>query len=153
MLAVVQRAAEASVTVHGELVGSIGRGLVVLLGVARGDSQRDAEWMSRKLAALRIFGDADGRMNLSVRDVAGGVLVISQFTLLGDASKGNRPGFANAEDPTLARGLYETVCGLLEASGLPVARGRFGESMLVTLVNEGPVTILLDSHTATGAHE
>jgi len=145
MIAVVQRAAEASVKVNGEVVGSIGRGLLVLLGVARGDSQRDAEWIARKLAALRVFSDADGKMNLSVADVSGGVLLISQFTLLGDASKGNRPGFSRAEDPAAARVLYERVCGLVETGGLPVARGRFGESMQVALVNDGPVTILLDS--------
>jgi len=151
MIAVVQRAAEASVRVNGEVVGAIGPGLLVLLGVARGDSERDTEWIARKLAALRIFSDADGRMNLSVTDVSGGILLISQFTLLGDASRGNRPGFSRAEDPTAARVLYERVCGLLEAGGLPVARGRFGESMQVALVNDGPVTILLDSR-ATVAH-
>lgn len=145
MIAVVQRAAEASVRVNGEVVGSIGRGLMVLLGVARGDSERDAEWIARKLVALRIFADDDGKMNRSVLDVSGGILLISQFTLLGDASKGNRPGFSRAEDPATARDLYERTCGLVEACGLVVARGCFGESMQVALVNDGPVTILLDS--------
>ncbi|MBM4008910.1 MAG: D-tyrosyl-tRNA(Tyr) deacylase [Planctomycetes bacterium] len=145
MIAVVQRASEASVRVKDEVVGAIGHGLLVLLGVTRGDSERDAEWMARKLAALRIFSDADGKMNLSVKDVSGGVLLISQFTLLGDASKGNRPGFSRAEDPGAARVLYERVCEIVEARGLTVARGRFGESMQVALVNNGPVTILLDS--------
>jgi len=149
MIAVVQRVAEANVKVNDEVVGSVGHGLLVLLGVARGDSQRDAEWMARKLAALRIFADSEGKMNLSVRDVGGGLLLISQFTLLGDASRGNRPGFSGAEDPPAARVLYERVCGLVEESSLPVARGRFGESMRVALVNDGPVTILLDSHSAS----
>jgi D-tyrosyl-tRNA(Tyr) deacylase len=149
MIAVVQRVAEASVTVNSEVVGSIGHGLLVLLGIARGDSQSDAEWMARKLAALRVCADAEGKMNLNVRDVGGGILLISQFTLLGDASRGNRPGLSGAEDPPAARSLYERVCGLLEESSLPVARGRFGESMRVALVNDGPVTILLDSRSAS----
>ncbi len=145
MRAVVQRVSRAQVRVDGASTGSVERGLLVLLGVARGDGPDDARSMADKLAALRIFEDPDGKMNLSVADVGGGLLVISQFTLLGDARKGNRPGFTDAAPPEEASGLYQSVCELLRGKGLPVAQGVFRAHMEVELVNDGPVTILLDS--------
>ncbi len=145
MRAVVQRVSRAEVRVEGSAAGRVGRGLAVLLGVARGDVEDDARQLAEKIAALRIFEDAAGKMNLSVRDVGGGVLVVSQFTLLGDARKGNRPGFTDAAPPDEANGLYERFCALLRERGLEVATGVFRASMEVELVNEGPVTILLDS--------
>jgi D-tyrosyl-tRNA(Tyr) deacylase len=117
----------------------------VLLGVARGDGEDDARQLADKVSALRIFEDPAGKMNLSVKDVVGGVLVVSQFTLLGDARKGNRPGFTDAAPPEEANALYERFCALLRERGLPVATGVFRASMEVELVNEGPVTILLDT--------
>jgi len=143
--AVVQRVSRAEVRVEGRSTGRVGRGLAVLLGVARGDAEPDAVQLADKVAALRIFEDDAGKMNLSVRDVAGGVLVVSQFTLLGDARKGNRPGFTDAAPPEEANALYERFCALLRERGLEVATGVFRASMEVELVNEGPVTILLDS--------
>lgn len=145
MRAVVQRVSRAQVRVEGAVTGSVERGLLVLLGVARGDGPDDARAMADKLAALRIFEDPDGKMNLSVADAGGGVLVVSQFTLLGDARKGNRPGFSDAAPPEEANALYQAVCDLLRARGLPVAQGVFRAHMEVELVNDGPVTILLDS--------
>ena len=145
MRAVVQRVSRAEVWVEGRSTGRVGRGLAVLLGVARGDAETDAVQLADKVAALRIFEDDAGKMNLSVRDVAGGVLVVSQFTLLGDARKGNRPGFTDAAPPEEANALYERFCALLRERGLEVATGVFRASMEVELVNEGPVTILLDS--------
>jgi D-tyrosyl-tRNA(Tyr) deacylase len=145
MRAVVQRATRASVAVGGEVKGEIGRGLVVLLGVAVGDGEAEARWMADKLAALRIFEDAAGKMNLSVKDVGGALLVVSQFTLLGDARNGNRPGFTAAARPEEANALYERCCALLREKGLAVATGVFRAEMQVALVNDGPVTILLDS--------
>ena len=145
MRAVVQRVSRAEVRVLGSATGRVGRGLAVLLGVARGDGEDDARQLAEKIAALRIFEDAAGKMNLSVRDVGGGVLVVSQFTLLGDARKGNRPGFTDAAPPDEASALYERLCALLRARGLEVATGVFRAAMEVELVNEGPVTILLDS--------
>ncbi|HEX9050700.1 MAG TPA: D-aminoacyl-tRNA deacylase [Anaeromyxobacter sp.] len=145
MRAVVQRVSRAEVRVDGAPTGRVGRGLAVLLGVARGDGEDDARLLADKVAALRIFEDPAGKMNLSVRDVAGGVLVVSQFTLLGDARKGNRPGFVDAAPPAEANALYERFCALLRERGLEVATGVFRASMEVELVNEGPVTILLDS--------
>jgi D-tyrosyl-tRNA(Tyr) deacylase len=143
--AVVQRVSRAEVRVDGAATGRVGRGLAVLLGVARGDAEDDARLLADKVAALRIFEDPAGKMNLSVRDVSGGVLVVSQFTLLGDARKGNRPGFVDAAPPEEANALYERFCALLRERGLEVATGVFRSSMDVELVNEGPVTILLDS--------
>jgi D-tyrosyl-tRNA(Tyr) deacylase len=145
MRAVVQRVARAEVRVDGALVGAIAGGLLVLLGVAPGDTPATAAWMADRIAGLRIFADADGRMNLSVRDVRGGVLVVSQFTLYGDATKGRRPSFVRAAHPDLARPLYEAVADALSASGLSTARGVFGAHMQVDLLNDGPVTLLLES--------
>jgi D-tyrosyl-tRNA(Tyr) deacylase len=143
--AVVQRVSRAEVRVEGRSTGRVGRGLAVLLGVARGDGEDDARQLADKIAALRVFEDDAGKMNLSVRDVGGGVLVVSQFTLLGDARKGNRPGFTDAAPPEEANALYERFCALLRERGLEVGTGVFRATMEVELVNEGPVTILLDS--------
>lgn len=145
MRSVVQRVARAAVRVDRQVVGEVGHGLLVLLGVAAGDGPDDARWMADKLAQLRIFEDQDGKMNRSVQDVGGAVLLVSQFTLLGDTRKGNRPSFVEAAPPDVAAALYEEVAGLLRARSVPVATGVFRAHMEVELVNEGPVTLLLDS--------
>jgi D-tyrosyl-tRNA(Tyr) deacylase len=142
---VVQRVSRGAVRVDRQVVGEVGPGLVVLLGVAEGDSSEDARWTADKLAQLRIFEDEAGKMNRSVQDVAGAVLLVSQFTLLGDARKGNRPSFTGAAAPETASTLYEEVAGLLRARGLPVATGVFRAHMELELINDGPVTLLLDS--------
>jgi D-tyrosyl-tRNA(Tyr) deacylase len=140
MRALVQRVSEAAVSVEGEEVARIGRGLLVLLGVRRGDGTGEADRIARKLRALRVFEDADGKMNLSLDDVGGEVLCVSQFTLYGDARKGNRPSFVDAAPPEEAEALYERVLAALEAHG-----GVFGVRMTVSLVNDGPVTLLLEA--------
>lgn len=145
MKALVQRVSEAGVTVAGETVGAIGPGLLVLLGVEAGDQGAQADLLARKIAALRIFEDDAGRMNRAVRDVGGAVLAISQFTLAADLRKGNRPSFIRAAQPADAEPLYEQFCRRLREAGLEVATGRFGAHMAVRLVNDGPVTIWLDS--------
>ncbi len=145
MIAVIQRVSRASVDVEGIRVGEIGLGLLVLLGVAKGDSEESAAWMARKIAALRIFEDDQGKMNLDVRQCGGAVLLVSQFTLLADTSRGNRPGFEQAEAPAIAAQRCDQVASILEASSITVARGQFGASMRVELLNDGPVTIVLDS--------
>jgi D-tyrosyl-tRNA(Tyr) deacylase len=138
--AVVQRVSRASVTVDGEPVSEIGPGLLVLLGVRRGDGDAEADWVVRKLLALRIFEDDEGRMNRSVTDVGGAILCVSQFTLYGDARKGNRPGFTDAAPPEEAEPLYERVRAGLGAEG-----GRFGAHMVVDLANDGPVTLIVEA--------
>jgi len=143
--AVVQRVGEASVRVSGEAVGSIGLGLVVLLGVGVGDTEGDAESLADKVLNLRVFPDEAGQMNRSVLDVSGGLLVVSQFTLLGDARRGRRPSYIEAAPPEQADRLYQHFVSRLRPSGLPVATGVFRATMDVALVNQGPVTILLDS--------
>lgn len=145
MRAVVQRVSEASVRVAGQTVGRIGAGLLVLLGVGTADAEADAAWMAEKLLGLRIFEDEDGKMNRSVADIEGGLLVVSQFTLFGDCRKGKRPGFSDAARPELAIPLYEKVVTLLRDSGLVVETGVFQTDMKVALVNDGPVTLLVDS--------
>jgi D-tyrosyl-tRNA(Tyr) deacylase len=145
MRSVVQRVSRAAVRVDGAVVGEIGHGLLVLLGVAAGDGEEDARWSADKIAQLRVFEDEAGKMNRSVEEVRGGVLVVSQFTLLGDARKGNRPSFVAAAAPEAANDLYEQVAARLRARGLPVATGVFRATMQVELVNDGPVTLLLDS--------
>lgn len=145
MRAVVQRVSRGRVAVEGETVGEIGRGLVAFVGVADDDSLGDARYIAEKIAGLRVFEDGEGKMNLSVRDVGGGVLAISQFTLLGDVRKGRRPSFTAAAAPERAEALYLQVAELLEGEGIPVALGRFRARMHVDLLNDGPVTILLDS--------
>jgi D-tyrosyl-tRNA(Tyr) deacylase len=145
MRAVVQRVAEASVEVGGEDVGRIGQGLLALVGVARDDGAADAEYIAGKVVDLRVFEDADGRMNRSVRDVGGAVLLVSQFTLCGDARKGRRPSWDGAAPPETARTFYEDLARRLRDAGLRVETGRFQASMRVHLINDGPVTVLLDS--------
>ncbi|MDH3680783.1 MAG: D-aminoacyl-tRNA deacylase [Acidimicrobiia bacterium] len=144
MRAVVQRVTEASVTVDGEVVGSIGPGLCVLVGVTHGDGEAEARKLADRLAKLRIFADAEGKMNRSVLDVAGGVLVISQFTLYADTTRGNRPGYSDAASPEEAEPLVAAVVAGLAERDLTVACGRFGADMDVRILNQGPVTIILD---------
>jgi D-tyrosyl-tRNA(Tyr) deacylase len=141
---VVQRVSRAAVRVGGEAVGGIGRGFVVLAGFAPADSEATLVWMAEKLAGLRIFGDSEGKMNLGIRDVGGAMLVVSQFTLYGDASKGRRPSFIGAAPPEQAEALYERFVALLRGRGVPVETGRFRAMMDVELVNDGPVTLLLE---------
>lgn len=148
MRAVVQRVSRAQVTVNAEVLGKIGRGLLVLLGVSREDKEKDADYLADKIAGLRIFEDENGKMNLDVAAIAGAVLVVSQFTLYGDVRRGKRPSFDAAADPQRARQLYEYFVERIGASGLPCQTGRFQEMMQVELVNDGPVTILLDSSKA-----
>lgn len=145
MRAVVQRVSEACVTVEGETVGQIGPGLMVLLGVADGDTEAEARWMADKLAGLRIFEDNDGKMNRSLLDTGGAMLVVSQFTLLGDTRKGKRPSFVGAAAPEIANELYEKFVALVAEAGIGVATGRFRTEMRVALVNEGPVTLIVES--------
>ncbi len=135
----------ANVTIAGEVCAEIGKGMLVLLGVAVGDEESDARQLADKIAGLRIFEDQQGKMNLSLRDVDGAMLVVSQFTLLGDCRKGRRPSFDAAAPPALAEKLYEQFVAYVKAQGLPVATGRFREHMQVELTNDGPVTLLLDT--------
>jgi D-tyrosyl-tRNA(Tyr) deacylase len=146
--AVVQRVSLAKVTVKGEITGQIGSGLLVLLGVAASDTRADAEYLAEKMLGLRIFEDSGGKMNLSVADIAGALLVVSQFTLYGDVRRGKRPSFDAAAPPQPARELYEYFVAKIRAAGLRCETGRFQEMMQVELINEGPVTILLDSSKA-----
>jgi D-aminoacyl-tRNA deacylase len=146
--AVVQRVSSASVRVDDAVVGEIGRGLLVLLGVARDDTADDAAQIAARVAGLRIFDDAAGKMNLAVAEAGGSLLVVSQFTLLGDCRGGRRPSYIEAAAPEAANALYETVVAALRATGLTVATGVFRAQMAVTLVNDGPVTLLLDSRKA-----
>ena len=145
MRAVVQRVSRAQVTVNGEMAGEIGLGLLVLLGVGRDDTEDDATYLAEKIAGLRVFEDAQGKMNRSVRDAGGSVLAVSQFTLYGDVRRGKRPSFDAAAPPEKARSLYEFFVEQIRTAGLRCETGRFQEMMKVELVNEGPVTILLDS--------
>lgn len=145
MRAVVQRVTRARVTVHGQPTGEIRKGLVVLLGVARDDSETDAEYLSAKIPALRIFDDEQGKMNLSLKDVGGGMLVISQFTLYGDVRRGLRPSWIDAAGPEKAEPLYEFFIARVSRLLGEVATGKFGAEMKVELVNDGPVTLVLDS--------
>ena len=145
MKVVLQRVSEAKVTVENEIVGAIGKGLMLLVGVGQEDTEQDLIWMADKLAGLRIFEDDGGKMNLSIEDVGGDVLSVSQFTLYGDCRKGRRPNFMGAARPELAEALYDMFNGLLRARGLRVETGRFGAMMDVSLVNDGPVTLILES--------
>jgi D-aminoacyl-tRNA deacylase len=143
--AVVQRVTQARVEVAGQTVGAIGKGFLVLLGVANGDTPADAAYLAEKTAGLRVFEDGDGKMNLALQEVGGAVLAVSQFTLLGDCRKGRRPGFTDAAPPELADRLYNEYVAVLRATGLEVATGVFRAEMQVHLSNDGPVTLLLDS--------
>lgn len=145
MRAVVQRVSRAQVTVSEEIVGKIGRGLLVLLGVAQVDNEADADYLAEKIVGLRIFEDENGKMNLDTASVHGQILVISQFTLYGDVRRGKRPSFDAAAPPQRARELYEYFVNRIRSAGIPCETGRFQQMMQVELVNEGPVTILLDS--------
>ena len=145
MKAVIQRVTRASVEVEGRIIGRIGAGLLVLLGVAKGDDERDLSYLLEKLQTLRIFGDDQGKMNRSLVDVGGALLLVSQFTLLGDTSKGRRPGFDLAASPEAARALYEQAVERLRSAGLTVETGVFGAHMQVELLNDGPVTFIVDS--------
>ena len=145
MRALVQRVAHASVTVDDRTVGRCGRGVLVLLGVGPSDDEAAASWLARKVASLRIFPDAEGRMNLGLLDIAGEALIISQFTLYGDCRKGRRPSFVGSAPPDLARPLYERFCDHLAAQGVTVERGIFAADMKVSLVNDGPVTLVVDT--------
>jgi D-tyrosyl-tRNA(Tyr) deacylase len=146
MRAVIQRVSEASVSIGGEVVSSVGAGLLVLLGVEDADTEEDGKWLAGKIANMRIFADGDGKMNRSVLDAGGGVMVVSQFTLHASTKKGNRPSFIRAAGPGRAEPEYESFCDILGGLlGKPVARGVFGADMQVALVNDGPVTIWMDT--------
>ncbi len=145
MRACIQRVSEAQAAVDGDLIGRIGRGLVVLLGVGANDGVAELNWLADKIIGLRIFEDDAGKMNRSLAEVAGAVLVVSQFTLYGDCRKGRRPSFTSAAPPELAERLYEEFVARVRAAGIEVATGRFREHMLVSLVNDGPVTLWIDT--------
>lgn len=145
MRAVVQRVSQAYVTVDGEEIGRIGPGLLVLLGVQNGDAEKEASYLADKIAGLRIFEDAQGKMNLSLLETGGSMLIVSQFTLLGDCRKGRRPSFTDAAPPAEADALYRRFCDLVRQKNILVATGRFQADMQVTLTNSGPVTMLLES--------
>jgi len=151
MRAVVQRVTEAQVSVAGEVVAEIGPGLLVLLGVARDDSGEDVDYLAEKIARLRIFDDEMGKMNRSLLDVAGGMLVVSQFTLYGDVRRGRRPSYTEAAEPAKANTLYEYFVGRVKEEGIKVETGVFQAMMRVSLTNDGPVTILLDSRRVPSA--
>ena len=145
MRVVLQRVSGASVTIGGRVSGTIGRGYCLLVGFAHGDTAGQVDWMAEKVVGLRLFADAEGKMNLGLAEVEGALLVVSQFTLYGDARKGRRPSYVAAAPPELAAPLVEAVAEGLAAEGIPVARGRFGAAMRVESAGDGPVTILLDS--------
>jgi D-tyrosyl-tRNA(Tyr) deacylase len=146
MRAVIQRVLEAAVTIDGETVSKIGPGLLILLGVEEIDDSSDVEWLSAKIAKMRIFSDSEGKMNLAVTDISGEILVVSQFTLHASTKKGNRPSFIRAAAPGHSEPLYEEICEAMEReTGKPAARGVFGGDMKISLVNDGPVTIVIDS--------
>jgi D-aminoacyl-tRNA deacylase len=149
--AVVQRVSWARVEVDGALVGAIDRGLLCYLGVAENDGERELEWLADKVSGLRIFPDPEGKMNRDVKDVAGGVLVVSQFTLLGDCRKGRRPSFAGAMAPEGAERMYEAFASSIRARGLPVQTGKFRADMKVSSMNDGPVTLVIESPRPEGA--
>lgn len=145
MRACIQRVSQARVVVEGEVTGEIGRGLLVLLGVAVTDTEAELKWLADKIVGLRIFDDEAGKMNLSLADVAGGMLVVSQFTLYGDCKKGRRPSFIDAAPPEMAEAMYERFVAYVAQGGTPTATGRFRTTMAVELVNDGPVTIWIDT--------
>ncbi len=144
MRVVLQRVSRAAVTIEGRTAGAIGRGFCLLVGFTHGDTEATADWMAEKVAGLRLFSDAEGKMNLGLDEVGGGVLVVSQFTLYGDAAKGRRPSFIDAARPEQAIPLYERFIAALEGRGLEVATGEFGADMQVEIHNDGPVTLILE---------
>jgi D-tyrosyl-tRNA(Tyr) deacylase len=144
MRVVLQRVSKASVSIDGRVAGAIGRGFCLLVGLTHGDTDATVDWMAEKVAGLRLFPDAEGKMNLGLDEVGGGVLVISQFTLYGDSAKGRRPSFIDAARPETAIPLYERFVGALRARGLEVATGEFGADMQVEIHNDGPVTLILE---------
>lgn len=144
MKVVLQRVSAASVTIEGEVVGAIGRGFCLLAGFCHADTDGQVDWMAEKVSGLRLFSDADGKMNLGLRDVGGALLVVSQFTLYGDTEKGRRPSFIEAARPDVAIPLYERFLNALRAQGFEVAAGRFGADMQVEILNDGPVTLILE---------
>lgn len=145
MRAVLQRVARAQVTIADEIAGEIGPGLLVLLGITHDDTAEQAKWLAEKIVGLRIFNDADGKMNRDVTEISGSLLIVSQFTLYGDCKKGRRPSFIDAARPEVAIPLYEAFINAVKALGVTVATGQFGADMQVELVNDGPVTMILDS--------
>lgn len=145
MRAVIQRVKSASVSVDGAVTGQVGTGFLIYLGVQSGDTEADLAYITKKVLGLRVFSDAGGKMNLSIKDVGGGALVVSQFTLLGDARRGTRPSFSDAADPSLANELYTAFTGQLKDAGIAAECGVFGADMAVFSINDGPVTVLLDS--------
>jgi D-tyrosyl-tRNA(Tyr) deacylase len=144
MRVVLQRVSRASVTIDGRTAGAVGRGFCLLVGLTHGDTEATVDWMAEKVAGLRLFSDAEGKMNLGLAEVGGGVLVISQFTLYGDAAKGRRPSFVDAARPEQAIPLYERFVAALRGRGLEVATGEFGANMMVEIHNDGPVTLVLE---------
>ena len=144
MRVLLQRVTEGSVTIDGEVTGAVDRGFVALVGVTHGDGEEQAAWLAQKVAGLRVFEDDEGKMNLSVKDVGGAVLAVSQFTLYANTEKGRRPSFIEAADPQIAEPLVERFCELLRAEGVPVETGVFGAMMMVEIHNDGPVTIMLE---------
>ncbi|MFQ8602845.1 MAG: D-aminoacyl-tRNA deacylase [Anaerovoracaceae bacterium] len=146
MRAVVQRVKNSSVSVNGEVTGKIEKGLMILVGVEDGDTEKDAEYIASKIAGLRVFEDEDEKMNLSVKDIGGEILAVSQFTLLGDVRKGKRPSFSKAAKPSEAQILYRKLIDLIKSEGLHVEEGIFQADMMLDIRNDGPVTILLDSN-------
>ncbi|EDS72551.1 D-aminoacyl-tRNA deacylase [Anaerofustis stercorihominis] len=147
MKAVVQRVKSSKVTINDRVVGNINKGFNVLFGAEEKDTKKDADYLARKISNLRVFEDENGKMNLSIKDIGGQMLIISQFTLAADTKKGNRPSFVNAMEPVEANELYEYFMKKIEEEGISVKRGIFGEDMLVDIVNDGPVTILFDTKT------
>lgn len=145
MKAIIQRVQNASVTVDGKIISSIEKGFLTLLGIAKGDTEEQLQKLISKITSLRIFPDENGKMNLSLKDIGGSHLIVSQFTLLGDTSKGNRPSFIGAESPDIAQKLYEKAIALSAAQGIPTYGGKFGADMKVNLLNDGPVTLIIES--------
>ncbi|NWG03805.1 MAG: D-tyrosyl-tRNA(Tyr) deacylase [Syntrophaceae bacterium] len=145
MRAVIQRVKSAEVHVDGRLMGKIGTGLLVLLGIGKGDGEKDLTFLTSKIPELRIFEDSTGKFNLSLKEIRGEMLIVSQFTLYGDCKKGRRPSFSEAEDPSIAKGLYQRFVQTLREQGIPVQTGEFQAKMEVHLINHGPVTLILDS--------
>ena len=145
MIAVIQRCSRANVKIGQNIVGQISNGLVILLGVKKEDNEEDADFLVKKVSGLRIYNDSNEKMNLSIKDVDGSALVISQFTLCGDTKKGLRPSFIHAAPPEMAENMYQKFCEKLRDEGIPVQTGKFGAMMDVSLINDGPVTIILDS--------